>query len=104
MGYPILLYILAFLMGLGKGGVPGSSTTSVALNALYAPDGCLDLATALQVPVTAISDCTVVFNYLQEARWDIIARLIPSCALGIAVGSTLVGTLSSAQAKLLVGL
>ena len=32
------------LQGLGKGGVPGSSTTSVALNSLLAPEGqgCLD--------------------------------------------------------------
>jgi len=101
--YNVLLMILAFMMGLGKGGVPGSSTTSVALNALYAPDGCLDLATALQVPVTTVSDCAVVVSLYKSARWDIILRLFPGAGLGIALGSQLVGGLSAAQSKTLVG-
>lgn len=32
------LLILAVMMGLGKGGVPGSSMMAVALNAINAPD------------------------------------------------------------------
>jgi hypothetical protein len=45
------LCMLAIMMGLGKGGVPGSSTSSVALNSLYAPDivGGMNSAAALQV-------------------------------------------------------
>lgn len=45
------MYTLAFMMGLGKGGVPGSSTSSVALNSLYAPDipNGMNLAASQQV-------------------------------------------------------
>lgn len=101
--YTGLLWILSFAMGLGKGGAPGVSTSAVAFNALYAPDGCLDLATSLQVPVTTMADIAVVVNFFQNARWDIILRLLPGTGLGVAIGSQLVGTLSSSQAKLLVG-
>jgi len=101
--YSYFLMVLAFMMGLGKGGVPGSSTCSVALNSLYAPNGCLDLSTALQVPVTTFADITVVVNYIDKARWDIITKLLPPTAIGVACGSQLVGNLSSSQAKLLIG-
>jgi uncharacterized membrane protein YfcA len=102
-GYYYVLLVLAFMMGLGKGGVPGSSTSSVALNSLYAPNGCLDLATSLQVPVTTIADVAVVLDKYDQARWNIIFKLLPPTAVGVAVGSQLVGNLSSAQAKLLIG-
>eukprot|EP00747_Dinoflagellata_sp_TGD_P207442 gnl/TRDRNA2_/TRDRNA2_81017_c0_seq1.p1 gnl/TRDRNA2_/TRDRNA2_81017_c0~~gnl/TRDRNA2_/TRDRNA2_81017_c0_seq1.p1 ORF type:complete len:334 (+),score=64.38 gnl/TRDRNA2_/TRDRNA2_81017_c0_seq1:79-1080(+) len=101
--YNILLLVLAFMMGLGKGGVPGSSTSSVAINSLYAPDGCLDLATALQVPVTGLADCAVVLNFIRNAKWGVILKLLPPTGAGVALGSQLVGQLSAAQAKLLIG-
>lgn len=103
MPYPMFLGVLSFLMGLGKGGIPGMSTSSVALNSLYAPDGCLDLATALQVPVCFCADMTVAFSYIQHARWPTIMRLLPFIGLGIAIGTQLMGQLSASQSKLLVG-
>eukprot|EP00930_Biecheleria_cincta_P077744 TRINITY_DN65050_c0_g1_i1.p1 TRINITY_DN65050_c0_g1~~TRINITY_DN65050_c0_g1_i1.p1 ORF type:complete len:356 (+),score=39.61 TRINITY_DN65050_c0_g1_i1:31-1068(+) len=103
MPYPIFLGFLSLLMGLGKGGIPGMSTSSVALNSLYAPDGCLDLATALQVPVCFCADVTVAFSYIQHARWPTIIRLLPFIGLGIAIGTQLMGRLSAPQSKLLVG-
>lgn len=101
--YNALLLLLALMMGLGKGGLPGVSTTSVAFNALYAPDGCLDLATSMQVPVTTLADIAVIFNFIQDARWDVIRRLMPSTVVGVAIGAQLVGSLSAKEAKLLVG-
>lgn len=103
--YQWFLLVLAMMMGLGKGGVPGSSTSSVALNALYAPDGpgCMDASVALGVPVTVLADLAVVGNYVHKARWDIIVKLLPACGLGIAMGTQLMGKLSPAQAKLLIG-
>lgn len=103
--YNWFLIVLAMMMGLGKGGVPGSSTSSVALNALYAPDGpgCMDASVALGVPVTVLADLAVVGNYVHKARWEIIMRLLPACGLGIALGTQLMGKLSPAQAKLLIG-
>ncbi|CAE8726265.1 unnamed protein product [Polarella glacialis] len=105
VSYPVLLAILAFLMGLGKGGVPGSSTCSVALNSLLAPSGlgCLDAAVALGVPITFLADLLVSSSYFEHARWDVIMRLLPATGLGVAVGTQVMGKLSEAQAKLLIG-
>lgn len=105
VAYPLVLAGLAFLMGLGKGGVPGSSTTSVALNSLFAPDGfgCLDASVALGVPITFLADVTVVVNYLHLARWDIIVKLLPPTGVGVAIGTQLMGRLDPPQAKLLIG-
>lgn len=52
--YVVILVALALMMGLGKGGVPGSSTSSVAINSLVAPvgHGCLDASVAMGVPIT----------------------------------------------------
>lgn len=101
--YPVFLGFLSLLMGLGKGGIPGMSTSSVALNSLYAPDGCLDLATALQVPVCFCADVTVAYSYIEHARWPTIMRLLPFIGVGIAIGTQLMGRLSAPQSKLLVG-
>lgn len=75
----------------------------MALNSIYAPAGCHDVATALAVPVTFVADCTVVVNYLRFAVWRVILRLLPSTAVGILIGTQLVGELSPAQAKILIG-
>jgi len=103
--YPGVLVALAFLMGLGKGGVPGMSTSSVALNSLLAPrgHGCLDGSVAMGVPITFIADCTVVVNYARLARWDVIARLLPATGVGVALGTRLMGRLEDHEARLLVG-
>ena len=95
------LCVLAFMMGMGKGGVPGSSTSSVALNSLYAPDieGGLNLAAALQVPVTFASDIAVVFNYAAHAQWPVIFRLLPPTAVGLGLGMQLLGQIGKARTK-----
>lgn len=107
---PFML-LLAFMMGLGKGGVPGSSTTSVALNALYAPElpamsgmpSGSDLAMAVQVPVTAMADVTVVLRSYKDADWDAITRLLGPTMVGLAAGTQLIGKLSPSNGKLLIG-
>jgi uncharacterized membrane protein YfcA len=103
--YPILLGLLALMMGFGKGGVPGSSTSSVALNSLLAPigPGCLDAVVALGVPITSIADFVVVANYIHIARWDVIQRLLPPTIVGVALGTAVMGRITDSQARLLVG-
>jgi uncharacterized membrane protein YfcA len=105
------MILLAFMMGLGKGGVPGSSTSSVALNALHAPElpamagmpSGNDLAVAVQVPVTAMADITVVVRNYQNADWDAITRLLAPTMVGLAVGTQLIGQLSPSRGKLMIG-
>lgn len=105
------MVLLAFMMGLGKGGVPGSSTSSVALNALHAPEFPVmpgmptgnDLAVAVQVPVTTMADITVVLRNYQNADWDAITRLLAPTMLGLAIGTQLIGQLTPSSGKLMIG-
>jgi uncharacterized membrane protein YfcA len=103
--------VLALLMGLGKGGVPGSSMMAVALNAISAPDlpsvpgapSGMDLATVLQVPVTCISDLVVVARNYKLVAWSAIPPLLSTTVIGIAAGQRLMGKIKPAMAKTLVG-
>ena len=105
--YPFVLTLLMFLMGLGKGGVPGSSTSAVALTALLAPHGprCLQSAVALCVPVTWACDVFVARTYLQQARLDLIQQLLPPACVGLFIGMQLLGSpwLTDSRSMLLVG-
>lgn len=103
--YSYVLAGLGFLMGLGKGGVPGFSTTAVAFNSLVAPPGpgCLDSAVAFGVPITFMADCTVVVRYYKNAKWGVIVRLLPATGVGVALGTRLMGHLSESNARLLIG-
>ena len=103
--YVGLLAVLSFMMGMGKGGVPGSSTTSVAMNALAAPPGigCQDISVGMGVPITLMSDLYVSSSYYEHADWAVIRRLLPSVAVGMAIGYQLLGKMSVAQSKLLIG-
>ena len=100
-----VLCLLSIMMGMGKGGVPGVSTSAVALNSLLAPDivGGLEFATALQVPVTFLSDITVVLNYYRHAHWSIVFSLLPFTVVGLGVGIQLLGKVGKDAAKGLVG-
>jgi len=97
------LSFCAFLMGLGKGGVPGASTSTVAMTALFAPEGAADAAVSLQVPITTMADCTVASMNYKHADWDAIFRLLKSTVIGLALGSQIVGKISDANARLLIG-
>ena len=91
--------------------MPGSSTSSVALNALHAPElpsmpgmpSGNDLAVAVQVPVTAMADVAVVIQNFKHADWDAITRLLGPTMVGLAIGTQLIGKLSPSRGKLMIG-
>ena len=105
------LVVLAMLMGLGKGGVPGSSMMAVALNAINAPDlptvagapSGMDLATVLQVPVTCVADLMVVARSYKLVAWSAIPPLLSATVVGIALAQNLMGKIPPNMAKTLVG-
>jgi uncharacterized membrane protein YfcA len=105
------LVVLAMLMGLGKGGVPGSSMMAVALNAINAPDlpavagapSGMDLATVLQVPVTCVADLMVVARSYKLVAWSAIPPLLSTTVVGIAMAQQLMGKIPPDMAKILVG-
>ena len=105
------LVVLAMLMGLGKGGVPGASMMAVALNAINAPDlpevagapSGMDLATVLQVPVTCVADFLVVARNFKLVAWSVIPPLLSTTVIGIALATQLMGKIPPDVAKVLVG-
>lgn len=105
------LVVLAMLMGLGKGGVPGASMMAVALNAINAPDlpkvagapSGMDLATVLQVPVTCVADFLVVARNFKLVAWSVIPPLLSTTVIGIALANQLMGKIPPDVAKMLVG-
>eukprot|EP00041_Stephanoeca_diplocostata_P013712 m.242246 g.242246 ORF g.242246 m.242246 type:complete len:221 (+) comp19438_c0_seq5:838-1500(+) len=58
---------------------------------------------SLAVPVLFAIDVVVMVNYNKKVEWPSIWRLLPPTCFGVFLGSRLIGTLTSAQAKLLVG-
>lgn len=84
-------------------GVPGSSTISMALNSLLAPDGCISFAIAVVVPATAIADITVVFLRHEKIQHEVVWRLVPPTVLGVLMGSRLLGSFTVGSEKLMIG-
>eukprot|EP00035_Acanthoeca_spectabilis_P022964 m.446879 g.446879 ORF g.446879 m.446879 type:complete len:356 (-) comp19435_c0_seq1:276-1343(-) len=103
MSYFWFLFAMSFFMGLGKGGAPGSSTISMALNSLLAPDGCITFAIALVVPATATADVAVVVTRFKQTRWEVVWRLVPPTVFGVLLGSQLLGSVTGGSAKLMIG-
>eukprot|EP00811_Abedinium_folium_P001863 NODE_11706_length_1269_cov_19.137478.p1 GENE.NODE_11706_length_1269_cov_19.137478~~NODE_11706_length_1269_cov_19.137478.p1 ORF type:complete len:330 (-),score=72.50 NODE_11706_length_1269_cov_19.137478:179-1168(-) len=87
-------YLAGFLIGLGNGGVVGSSTIGVAMFSLIAPPGHLYDFTSLVPVVTAVSSLATVSVYIKHAEWALCCRMWPFIAAGIAVGTVILPALS----------
>jgi len=104
-GYPSNYELLtcAFFMGLGKGGVPGSSTLASAFFALLAPAGGVNQMMALVVPTTMMSDVLVGMAYFKSARWDLAGQLLLWTGVGVACGVQINAAITDDQVRRLVG-
>lgn len=102
-----LLILIAALLGLGKGGVPGLATVATAATVATSPThipGGLGLAVALQVPILTMIDISAAWLHFQDLDVDTIKVLLPCSFLGMALGQFLDRHLSDSQARFLVGL
>jgi uncharacterized membrane protein YfcA len=75
----------------------------MALNVLFAPEGCITFAIALVVPTAFMADCAVLWTYYGNTRWDVVRRLLPPTMVGVAVGVQLLGEITANTAKLMIG-
>ncbi len=85
-----LLIAGAFVMGLGKGGVPGAGNLTIAIYALVLEDAMgsegVALSVALLLPVLISADMASTLVYRRSVEWLHIRKLLPSFLLGVLFG------------------
>ena len=95
-----LVLLGGFLVGLGKGGLPGVGNLTVALFALVFP---AKLSAGILLPVLICADLSAVIIYRKHAEWKYMARLMPSTVVGIIIGYLLLDQLSDRFVSVLIG-
>jgi hypothetical protein len=90
----------ALLTGFSKSGVPGVGILIPTLAAMAMP---ARASTGFILPVLIEGDCVAVGYWRRKAEWRRLARILPWTALGIVVGFLLMGVLSDAIFKPLLG-
>jgi uncharacterized membrane protein YfcA len=98
---------IAFVLGLGKGGVPGLATVATAATVLTAPSdvpGGLSFAVSLMVPVLTAVDVHAASLHRNHLDWHAVLLLLPISFVGMTIGCAIDGRVSDSNARLLVGI
>jgi uncharacterized membrane protein YfcA len=90
----------ALLTGFSKAGVPGIGILIPVLAAMAMP---ARLSTGFILPVLIEGDCIAVGYWRRKAAWRSLARVLPWTAVGIVAGYFLMGSLSDAVFRPLLG-
>lgn len=101
-----ILLGIAFLLGLGKGGVPGLATVATAATVLTAPtdiSGGLGYAVALQVPILTMIDVYAAYLHSTALDWPTVWLLLPTSFVGMGIGQVVDRHMTDTGARLLVG-
>jgi uncharacterized protein len=100
-----LFYLLAvtavILLGLSKGGLLGLGVMSLPLMSLSVPPL---KAAAILVPTMIVQDAVTLWSYRHSwSAWN-LKIMLPSMAVGIAVGALLAASLTAAHIRLAIGI
>lgn len=90
----------AFITGFSKSGVPGIGILIPILAAMAMP---ARASTGFILPVLIEGDCVAVAYWRRKAAWRSLLRILPWTAVGIVGGYFLMGALSDAVFKPLLG-
>jgi uncharacterized protein len=90
----------AFITGFSKAGVPGIGILIPLLAAMAMP---ARASTGFILPVLIEGDCVAVLYWRSRAAWRSLLRVLPWAALGIVGGYFLMGLMSDAVFKPLLG-
>jgi uncharacterized membrane protein YfcA len=90
----------AFLVGAGKGGLPGVGNLTVVLMALALP---AKASVGVLLPILISADIIAVAVYRRHAEWGHIAKLMPWTIAGIVVGFLVFSWVDDGQVRLLIG-
>ena len=97
---------IAFILGLGKGGVPGLATVATAATVLTAPphlSGGLGYAVALMVPILTMIDIYAAHLHRVALDWPTVWLLLPTSLVGMIIGQIADRHMTDKGARLLVG-
>jgi len=90
----------AALVGLSKTGLPGAGILAIPLMAIVLPP--LE-STGAVLPLLVVGDVLAVAWYRRHASWPHLVRIMPWAAAGIVIGWRLLGHLTDATVKPLIG-
>ena len=96
-----LIALGAFLVGLGKGGLPGVGNITVVLMALALPP---KASVGILLPILVSADIIAVIVYRRHAEWSYIWKLAPWMLAGILIGYFVFSRVDDAQVRFLIGL
>lgn len=96
-----LIALGAFLVGLGKGGLPGVGNITVVLMALALPP---KASVGILLPILISADIIAVLVYRRHAEWRYIGRLAPWMIAGIILGYFVFSRVDDAQVRFLIGI
>ena len=106
-GHLQTLLATSFVLGLGKGGVPGLATIATAATVLSAPKdvpGGLSFAVSLMVPVLTVIDVRAAHLHREHLDPRAIRLLLPMSFVGMTIGCAIDGRLSDGNARLFAGM
>jgi uncharacterized protein len=90
----------AFLVGLGKGGLPGVGNLTVVLMALALP---AKASVGILLPILISADLIAVLVYRRHAEWRYIWKLAPWMITGIVIGYFVFSWVDDGQVRFLIG-
>jgi uncharacterized membrane protein YfcA len=96
----VLATFAAFSLGVAKAGFAGLSLLHVMIFALLF--GARD-STGIVLPMLLIGDACAVAVYRTQVRWDYLRKMLPPACVGIVAGASVMGRLSDAAFKPLIG-
>ena len=96
-----LIALGAFLVGLGKGGLPGVGNLTVVIMALVLP---AKASVGILLPILISADIVAILVYHRHAQWRYIRKLAPWIILGIVFGFFVFGRVNNDQVRILIGL
>ena len=95
-----LIALGAFLVGLGKGGLPGVGNLTVVLMALVLP---AKASVGILLPILICADIIAVLVYHRHAQWRYISKLAPWVVMGVIFGYLVFGEVDNEQVRILIG-
>jgi len=100
VGQWAVLAVAAFFLGLSKTGLPGAGILAIPFIAAVIP---AKASTGLVLPMLIVGDLFAVAWYRRHAEWVHLIRLLPYAILGILIGWKIMGRITDAQLRPLIG-